>query len=120
MAAPRAPEEGAWPRAVLPMIGLPVRIGDVTVGRIADVLFDPGFGRALGFVVAGRSSARHFLPFGAAHVEAAQVRARSAFTVFSTSELAFYLDHGSSVTAGPRSEVSIDRAGAVVPSGHAA
>jgi hypothetical protein len=76
------------------LVGLPVRIGDVEVGRIADVILNRSFGHALGFVVAGRGAHRHFLPWVAARVEGDHVATHSIFALLSTSELAFYLGHG--------------------------
>jgi hypothetical protein len=71
-----------------------VRIGDVVVGRIVDVLLNRSIGHVLGFVVEGRGAHRHFLPWVAGTVEDGHVVALSVFALLSTSELAFYLDNG--------------------------
>ena len=77
------------------LVGLPVRIGDVDVGRVTDVLLNRTLGHVLGLVVEGRGAHRHFLPWLAARVEADHVSALSIFALLSTSELVFYVDNGS-------------------------
>jgi hypothetical protein len=100
-----------------------VRIGDVVVGRIADVLLNRSLGHVLGFVVEGRGAHRHFLPWVAGMVEDGHVVTLSVFALLSTSELAFYLDNGLPLTSAlgsPRNgsaileDVLVDRDGDVV------
>jgi len=76
------------------MVGLRLRIGDVVIGRVAEVLLNRSLGHVLGFVVEGRGAHRHFLPWVAGTVEDGHVVALSLFALLSTSELAFYLDNG--------------------------
>jgi hypothetical protein len=71
-----------------------VRIGDVVVGRILDVLLNKSLGHVLGFVVERRGAHRHFLPWVAGTVEDRHVVTLSVFALLSTSELGFYLDNG--------------------------
>jgi hypothetical protein len=99
-----------------------VRIGDVVVGRISEVLLNRSLGHVLGFVVEGRGAHRHFLPWVAGTVENGHVVTLSVFALLSTSELAFYLDNGvrlAEVLGTPRDgaildDVVVDRFGDVV------
>ena len=76
------------------VVGLPVRIGDVDIGRVRDVLLNRTLGHVLGLVVDGRGAHRHFLPWLAARVERDHVSALSIFALLSPSELVFYIDNG--------------------------
>jgi len=87
-------ERQGWPRSTRDMVGLRLRIGDVVIGRVAEVLLNRSLGHVLGFVVEGRGAHRHFLPWVAGTVEDGHVVALSLFALLSTSELAFYLDNG--------------------------
>jgi hypothetical protein len=105
---------------------MPVRLADVMVGRVVDVIYDADFGHALGFDVETRSEQerRHrFLPWVAADVGANHVEIRSVFALLSASELAFYVANGASLVAelwrtGPKDErladVVVGREGRVV------
>ena len=110
-AVPRPGETARWPRPTSGFIGLPVRIGDVGVGRIRDVLFNRGFGHVLGFVVDGRGAHRHFLPWVAAAFEPDHVQAKSVFALLSTSELVFYIDNGESLVGEVGRDMLVDRDG---------
>ncbi|HEX3289800.1 MAG TPA: PRC-barrel domain-containing protein [Gaiella sp.] len=111
-----------WPRSTRDLVGLRVRIGDVVVGRISEVLLNRSLGHVLGFVVEGRGAHRHFLPWVAGTVENGHVVTLSVFALLSTSELAFYLDNGvrlAEVLGTPRDgaildDVVVDRFGDVV------
>jgi hypothetical protein len=104
------------------MVGLRLRIGDVVVGRVAEVLLNRSLGHVLGFVVEGRGAHRHFLPWVAGTVENGHVVALSVFALLSTSELAFYLDNGvrladvlgASRNGATLEDVLVDRFGDVV------
>ena len=110
-AVPRPGQTAMWPRPTSGFIGLPVRIGDVGVGRISDVLFDRGFGHVLGFVVDGRGAHRLFLPWVAAALEPDHVQAKSVFALLSTSELVFYLDNGVSLSGEVGRDMLVGRDG---------
>ena len=99
-----------------PVVRMPVRIGDVEVGRVSDVLLSRSLGHVLGFVVHGRGARRYFLPWVAARVEEHHVAALSILGLLSTSELAFYLDHGTRLSEALRGldDVVADRDGDVV------
>lgn len=112
-----------WPCSTRDIVGMRVRIGDVVVGRIVDVLLNRSLGHVLGFVVEGRGAHRHFLPWVAGMVEDGHVVTLSVFALLSTSELAFYLDNGLPLTGAlgsPRNggaileDVLVDRDGDVV------
>ena len=79
------------------LIGTPVRVGDIAVGRVSDVVFDRDLARVVGLVVSTRGD-RHFLPWISVTREPGHVAAGSVFAMLSTSELAFYLEHGIKLT----------------------
>lgn len=115
-------DDRGWPRSTRDVVGMRVRIGDVVVGRITEVLLNKSLGHVLGFVVEGRGAHRHFLPWVAGTVEDGHVVTLSVFALLSTSELAFYLDNGvplADVLDAPRDgngildDVLVDREGDV-------
>lgn len=111
------PTDNGWPHPLRTLVGKPVRIGDVDVGRISDVLLNRSLGHVLGFVVDGRGAHSHFLPWVAARLAEDHVATRSIFGLLSTSELAFYLDNGSRLSEELRGfvdDVVVDRDGDVV------
>jgi hypothetical protein len=106
-----------WPHPLRHLIGMPVRIGDVDVGRISDVLLNRSLGHVLGFAVEGRGAHRHFLPWVAARLDGDHVATLSIFGLLSTSELAFYVDNGARLTEELRGfveDILVDRDGDVV------
>ena len=116
-------DDRGWPCSTRDIVGMRVRIGDVVVGRIVDVLLHRSLRHVLGFVVEGRGTHRHFLPWAAGLVEDGHVATRSVFALLSRSELAFYLDNGlplAGVLGAPRhggailEDVLVDRDGDVV------
>ena len=113
-AVPQPDGDVSWPRPTSTFIGQQVRIGDVAVGRIRDVLVNRGFGHVLGFVVDGRGAHRHFLPWVAAEFETDHVQAKSVFALLSTSELAFYVDNGESLARDGQPEMLVERDGDTV------
>lgn len=111
------PRPGRRSYGLRALVGLPVRIGEVDVGRVSEVLLDRSLGHCLGFVLDSRGANRRFLPWVAARVERDHVAALSAFALLSTSELAFYLDRGlplSGELSGDIDDVEVDREGDVV------
>ena len=88
-----------WPRSTRSLVGLPVRIGDVEVGRIADVLFNRSLGHVFGLAVDGRRAHRHFLPWVAVVVAEDHVETRSVHALLATTALVFYIDNGVGLTS---------------------
>jgi hypothetical protein len=82
-------------RAAADLLALPVRDGDIELGRPVDVLVDLDAGRALGLEVRCRDETRRFLPLGAARIGADAVEVGSALTLLD--DLAFYRARASSV-----------------------
>lgn len=86
------------PLPIRSLIGTPVRVGDVAVGRVSDVVFDHDLARVVGLVVSTRGTHRRFLPWIAATRTPSHVATSSVLAVLSTSELAFYLEHGTKLS----------------------
>jgi hypothetical protein len=87
------------PRSTRHLVGMPVRIGEVDVGRVTDVLFNRSVGHAFGVAVDGHGPQRHFLPWAAMTVSEDHVEVRSVHALLTTTELVFYLDNGVSFHA---------------------
>ena len=73
-------------------VGLPVRLKDVTLGRVVDILFDAERRRVLGFVVDCGDEALRFLPFAASHPSQEQIAVSSALMLLD--DVGFYRKHG--------------------------
>jgi hypothetical protein len=84
----------AWPQSAEALISIPVRIGDVEVAQVRDVLLDKSLGHALGFSVVGRGGHVYVLPWLAAEITPDDVMARSVFKLLSPTEFAVYAEHG--------------------------
>lgn len=92
--ASRDSAELVWPCSGRSLLGRKVRVGDVNVGSVADVVVNRSVGHVLGLVVEGRSGRLHFLPWVAARVEEGQIVPTSVFGLLSATELRFYLENG--------------------------
>ena len=78
-------------------VGLPVRLKDVTLGRVVDILFDPGRRRVLGYVVDCGDEALRFLPFAASQPSEEEIAVSSALMLLD--DVAFYRKNGVSYRA---------------------
>ena len=108
----------SWPRPVQSLLGLPVRLGDVALGHVADLVLEQGFDRVVGFLVEGRGRPRLFLPWVAASPEPDRVSIGSVFALLSGAELDFYLADGVRLREAPDDAVTdarIDQSGALTP-----
>jgi hypothetical protein len=74
------------------LLTLPIRHGDIELGRAVDVLLDLDAGRALGLEVRCRDDARRFLPFGAAQLGPDGTQAGSPLALLD--DLGFYRARG--------------------------
>jgi hypothetical protein len=94
MASRDSTAEPLWPCSARSLLARKVRVGDVNVGRVADVVVNRGVGHVLGLVVESRSGQLHFLPWVAARVEEEEIAPVSVFALLSATELSFYLEKG--------------------------
>ena len=92
--ASRDSVELVWPCSARSLLGRKVRIGDVNVGSVADVVVNRSVGHVLGLVVEGRSGRLHFLPWVAARIEEGPIVPTSVYGLLSATELRFYLENG--------------------------
>jgi len=98
------------------LLGLPVRVGGVTVGCVEDVLLNRVCGHVLGVTVRSDAAITRFLPWVGAIVDDDAVRATSVFSLLSSTELVVYLDNGlalrdldgyvTDVVVGPEGDVA--------------
>jgi hypothetical protein len=72
------------------LLGLPVRLSGIAIGRPVDVIIDLDGRRALGLDLLCRDESHRFLPLSAASVGRDEIAVSSALTLLSADELAFY------------------------------
>ena len=94
-----------------------MRIGEVDVGIVCDVLCARDLGHVLGLEV--RDNGRHsFLPWVAAEIESDHITLRSVYSLLSATELALYIDNGVRLAEGGmerRRGLYVEREGALRP-----
>ena len=93
--------DGAVARALsaTSLLGRPVRLRGIRLGRPTDVLLDPASMRVVGLEVACGDDARRFLPLGAARVRDDEIAVRSALLLLEGDDLSFYRRRGRLLSA---------------------
>jgi hypothetical protein len=79
-------------RSARRLVGLPVWVGGVHVGEVADLLLATNLAVVHGAVVETRSTGQYFLPWVTCRVEDERVYAATALSLLGEVELAFYLE----------------------------
>jgi hypothetical protein len=79
------------------LVGTPIRLHGILLGRPVDIVLDPGFRRALGFVVESGDEAPRFLPFAASQPGEGVIAVASALMLLD--DVAFYRTRGASFRA---------------------
>jgi len=79
------------------LLGLPVRLQGIKLGRPVDVLVDPEGWRVLGFVVEPRGGALRFLPYAASQPSRAEIAVGSALMLLD--DVGFYRKRSVSLRA---------------------
>jgi len=109
--------------SVAGLIGIPVRLHGILLGRPSDVVLDSTCRRVLGFVVRSGDDAPRFLPFAASQPGAEEIAVGSALMLLD--DVAFYRKHGVSFVSLVRREIAREGApgGTLIdmhvdPSGH--
>jgi PRC-barrel domain len=74
------------------LVGRPVRLHQVKLGRVEDVVLDPSVRRVLGFVVECGDETPRFLPFAASQPAADGIAVASALMLLD--DVGFYRTHG--------------------------
>jgi len=74
------------------LLGLPVRLHEVRLGRVVDLVLDPAARRVLGFVVERGDETPRFLPFAASQPGESQIDVASALMLLD--DVGFYHEHG--------------------------
>ncbi|HEY2074296.1 MAG TPA: hypothetical protein VGG88_12035 [Gaiellaceae bacterium] len=111
--------------SVAGMVGSPVRLQGILLGRPSDVVLDASGRRVLGFVVHSGDDAPRFLPFAASQPGEAEIVVASALMLLD--DVAFYRKHGVSfvsmlgtrierenVPVGTLVDMQVDHSGNVV------
>jgi sporulation protein YlmC with PRC-barrel domain len=81
------------------LLGRPVRLRGIRLGRPTDVLLDRATMRVVGLEVACGDDARRFLPLAAARVHDDEIAVRSALLLLEGDELSFYRRRGRLLSA---------------------
>jgi hypothetical protein len=74
------------------LVGTPVRLHGILLGRPVDLLLDAGARRVVGFVVESGDDAPRFLPFAASQPDEGAIAVASALMLLD--DVAFYRKHG--------------------------
>jgi hypothetical protein len=90
--------------SVAGLVGSPVRLQGILLGRPTDVVLDSTCRRVLGFVVHGGDDASRFLPFAASQPGEGEIAVGSALMLLD--DLAFYRKHGVSFASVVGSEIA--------------
>lgn len=111
--------------SVAGMVGSPVRLHGILLGRPVDVVLDSARRRVLGFIVESGDEAPRFLPFAAAQPSEEAIVVGSALMLLD--DVAFYLKRGTSfrsllgaeieresVPIGTLIDMHVDHTGSVV------
>jgi hypothetical protein len=72
------------------LLGLPVRLHGIQLGRPVDAWLDPRADRIVGFEIVCGDGARRFLPFAVVTLRADELAIDSALTLIDERELDFY------------------------------
>jgi uncharacterized protein YrrD len=72
------------------LLGRPVLVRGIRLGRIDDVLFDPDGARVVGFDVLCGDDVHRFLPFAAVALANGGIEVESSLTLLDEETLAFY------------------------------
>ena len=96
------------PLSVSAMVGSPVRLNGILLGRPTDVVLDVEGRRAVGFVVESGDDAPRFLPFAASQPADGVIAVGSALMLLD--DVGFYLKHGSSFRSFVGTEIERERA----------
>jgi hypothetical protein len=90
---------GMSERSGAELLGLPVRLHGLRLGRPADLLLDRDGMRAVGIDVVCGDDAHRFLPLPTAVVDDRAIRITSPFVLFEADELGFYRSRSFALSA---------------------
>jgi hypothetical protein len=106
------------------LVGIPVRVHGILLGRPVDLVLDAAGRRVLGFVLESGDDAPRFLPYAASQPSPSSIEVGSALMLLD--DVSFYRKHGLSfrsligteierenVSVGALIDMHVDRAGAV-------
>jgi len=95
--------------SVAGLVGSPVRLQGILLGRPSDVVLDPARSRVLGFIVESGDNAPRFLPFAASQPGEGGIVVASALMLLD--DVAFYRKHGTSFRSLVGTEVERENGG---------
>jgi hypothetical protein len=102
------------------LLGLPVRLNGIELGRPVDLILDQEGRQAVGLEVRCGDGGRRFLPLKTVHVHDDHISVNSVFALLNAGELRFYRERGVSLqrlrAETPGLELDLDGGFAVVAS----
>jgi hypothetical protein len=101
-------------RPLSELLRLPVRTGDIELGRPVDA-FLADDGRVVGFEVLGRDGLRRFLPLAATTIRDGELSVSSALVFLEDRSLAYYRERTRSARALGLQDVWVEEDGTVGP-----
>jgi hypothetical protein len=81
------------------LLGLPVRVHGIDIGKAVDLLVDPLGRRVLGLDVLCRDESHRFLPMSAAEIADGTIATGSALTLLAQDQLDFYRKRATTLRA---------------------
>jgi uncharacterized protein YrrD len=81
------------------LLGLPVRVNDMDVGKAVDLLVEPVGRRVLGFDILCRDESHRFLPLSAAEIADGAITTGSTLTLLAEDQLDFYRKRATTLRA---------------------
>ena len=81
------------------LLGLPVRVRGIELGRPVDLIVDRESRRVLGFDVLCGDASHRFLPFAVASVRADEIEIETAFVLLDLAQVGFYREQATTLRA---------------------
>ena len=100
-------------RGVSELLGLPVRMHGIPLGRPVEALLDRNSDRLLGFEVVCGDGAHRFLPYAVVRIGAGEITIDSALTLIDEGDLDFYRRHCRRLADAGFAEPWVDEDGTV-------
>ncbi|HET7449290.1 MAG TPA: hypothetical protein VFJ78_01720 [Gaiellaceae bacterium] len=100
-------------RGASELLGLPVRMHGIPLGKPVEALLDRNENRLLGFEVVCGDGAHRFLPYAVARIGAGEITVDSALTLIDEGDLEFYRRHCRLLTDAGFTEPWVDEDGTV-------
>jgi hypothetical protein len=95
------------------LLGLPVRLHGIQLGRPLDALVDAAEDRIIGFEIMCGDETKRFLPFAVVHVRDDEIAVESALTLIDERDLDFYLRRSRRLSDLGYADARVDELGVI-------